>query len=94
MGNNQTPVLQGSLSAGIPIAFDVAYLQERKRKRQQERQQKQAALQSLFEQQQISAEHFDCAFQMLETGQSNGYLDGLLAGEISPPTFEKLFHCE
>lgn len=94
MGNNQTPVLQGSLSAGIPIAFDVEYLQERKRKRQQERQQKQAALQSLFEQQQISAEHFDCAFQMLETGQSNGYLDGLLAGEISPATFEKLFRCE
>jgi hypothetical protein len=30
---------------------------------------------------------------MLEAGKSNGYLDGLLSGEISPETFKRLFTC-
>ena len=46
-----------------------------------------------LEQGQIQADHFDCAFQMLETGQTDGYLDGLLSGEISPETLTKLFKC-
>jgi uncharacterized caspase-like protein len=93
-GNKQTPVLQGSLTAGIPLTYDLEYLEELERKRLQEKQEKQAKLQTLFEQGAIRADHFDCAFQMLDTGQSNGYLDGLLSGEISPKTFSKLFSCE
>lgn len=92
-GNTQTPVLQGSLTAGIPVTFDMPYLEELHQRREQEKQEKQAALQALFEQGKIDAGHFDCAFQMLEAGHSDGYLDGLLAGELSPETFSKLFEC-
>ena len=92
-GNRQTPVFQGDMTAGIPLTYDLAYLKELEEKRAQETQKKQAALKALFEQQKISAPHFDCACNMLESGQSNGYLDGLLAGDISPETFGKLFAC-
>jgi hypothetical protein len=70
------------------------YLEEKERQRLQEKQEKQAKLQELFEQKLIPPAHFDCAFQMLEAGKSDGYLDGLLAGEISPETFNRLFKCE
>jgi len=93
-GNTQTPVLQGSLTAGIPITYDLAYLEELHQKRQQATQEKQAKLQGFFEQGQIKPGHFDCAFGMLEHGHSDGYLDGLLTGELSPATFTKLFKCK
>lgn len=93
-GNTQTPKFQGSLTAGFPLTFDREYLEELHQRRLQEKQEKEAKLQELFEQKLISAAHFDCAFQMLEAGKSDGYLDGLLAGEISPETFSRLFKCE
>lgn len=92
-GNKQTPVFQGALTSGIPLTYDLTYLQELKERRQQEIQAKQAKLKTLFEKKQISAQHFDCAFRMLEEGKSDGYLDGLLADELSPETFGKLFQC-
>jgi len=93
-GNKQTPVFQGALTAGIPLTYDLAYLQELERKRAQEKQQKQTQLQALFDQQKVSAAHFECAFKMLDAGKSNNYIDGLLAGTISPETFGKVFSCE
>ena len=71
-----------------------SYLQELEEKRLQEIKQKQKKLQELFEAGKIRADHFDCAFGMLDQGHSNGYLDGLLTGDISPKTFTRLFTCE
>ena len=92
-GNRQTPVFQGALTAGIPLTYDLAYLKELEQQRIQQMQEKQGKLKAMFEQKQISAEHFDCAFRMLDAGTSDAYVDGLLAGEISPETFAKLFAC-
>ncbi len=92
--NTQTPVLQGSLTAGIPLTYDKQFLQDMAQKRQQARQERQKTLQTLFEQGEIPADQFDCAFQMVDEDRSNGYLDGLFTGEISPKTFRKLFECE
>ncbi len=93
-GNTQTPVFQGTLAARIPLTYDLEYLQEMARKRRQELKEKQQKLEELFLQGSIRADHFDCAFWMLENGQQNGFLEGLLAGDISPKTFERLFSCE
>ncbi len=92
--NTQTPVLQGSLTAGIPLTYDRKFLREMTQKRQRIRQERQQTLQTLFEQGKLPADQFDCAFRMVETDQTNGYLDGLFSGEISPGTFRKLFKCE
>ncbi len=93
-GNTQTPVLQGSLTAGIPLTYDIEYLKELERQRLEAIKEKQAKLQALFEQKKIRPDHFDCAFRMLDAGKSDGYLDGLLADEISPETFGRLFQCD
>lgn len=92
-GNKQTPVFQGTLTSGIPLTYDLTYLEELERKRVQEKQEKQAKLKDLFEQKKIRADHFDCAFKMIDEGKSDGYLDGLLSAGISPETFSRLFTC-
>ncbi len=93
-GNRQTPVLQGSLTSGIPLTYNLAYLKELERKRLQEKEEKQATLQALFEQEKIIAEHFDCASKMIEAGQNNRYLNEFLKGGISAETFSKYFKCD
>jgi tetratricopeptide (TPR) repeat protein len=56
-----------------------------------ERQEK---LTELFQQGLIQAEHFNCAFEMLESDKSNPLLDGLLSGKITPEVFNRAFTCE
>ncbi len=93
-GNDQTPVFQGTLAARLPLTYDLDYLEEKRQQEQLEVREKQTKLQQLFEAGTIRADHFDCAFLMLEGGKTNGYLEGLLVDDISPKTFERLFKCE
>lgn len=92
-GNKQTPVLQGSLTAGIPLAYDEEYLKELEQKKLQAIKDKQAKLQALFEQKKIPADKFDCAFQLLDAGKSDAYIDSVISGDMSAETFNRLFKC-
>jgi uncharacterized caspase-like protein len=83
-GNTQTPVFQGAMTAGIPLMVNQQSLAQENRME---------ALRAFFEQGQISIEHFDCAFKMLEAHQENPYLEGLLSGKMSPETFARFFTC-
>ncbi|MCP4400174.1 MAG: hypothetical protein GY801_23060, partial [bacterium] len=93
-GNDQTPKFQGGLTAGIPLTFDREFLEERHRQRQQEIQEKQTTLQELFEQGMFEDPvDFECAYNMVETGKPDKYIDGLLNGKLSAEMFNKLFKC-
>ncbi len=86
-GNEQTPVLQGRLTAGLALTVNLAELEYQQEMARQETAQKLEKLQSLFETDQLSAEHFGCAFTMIESGQSNRYLDSLLNDKLQPKLF-------
>ncbi|MBD3305697.1 hypothetical protein GF339_04900, partial [candidate division KSB3 bacterium] len=91
-GNPQTPVFQGSITAGIPITFNVPFLQE-----QQQEQQitaKLAQLKDFFIQGKIEASQYNCAYKMLKAGESDIWIDSLLAGELDPEVFRESFQCE
>ena len=92
-GNDQTPVLQGRLTAGLALTVNLAKLKRRQEEIVRERAQKLEKLQSLFETDQLSAEHFGCAFTMIESGQSNRYLDSLLNDKLQPKIFSRSFRC-
>ena len=92
-GNEQTPVLQGRLTAGLALTVNLAKLERRQKEARQKMAQKLEKLQSLFETEQLSAEHFSCAFKMVESGQSDRYLDNLLADILLPGIFSRSFTC-
>ncbi|MDM8540465.1 caspase family protein [Desulfococcaceae bacterium HSG9] len=88
-GNTQTPVFQGSVTAGIPLTFNMAMLQDK----QHLKRQQQEAVQKLYEQGLINAESFECALNILDSDTPNRYLDDLLSGKITPETFSRFFQC-
>ena len=92
-GNNQTPVLQGRLTAGISLTVNQAGLEEQQELERRKQEEKFAKLRALFEEEKLSVEHFTCAFEMVETGQSNRYLDSLLADKLQPEIFSRSFKC-
>ncbi len=92
-GNEQTPVLQGRLTAGISLTVNLAELKRRRELEEQEKARKLAKLQTLFEAERLSVEHFNCAFTMVTAGQSNLYLDNLLADKLLPEIFSRSFTC-
>lgn len=77
-GNPQTPVLDGRVTAGIPLTLNMKVL-------------KQNRLTTLFAEGRIPADHFNRAYGMVSLGQSHPLLEGLLAGEISPEVFNDAF---
>lgn len=97
-GNEQTPVMQGRLTAGFPLTFDVHASQNAQRKKGIET--KQAQLDEFFRQRQISALHYSCAYEMLEAMKTDAtldidpFLEGLLDGTIKPDIFVSRFKCE
>jgi uncharacterized caspase-like protein len=100
LGNEQEPVIKGEHSSGILLAYDGAFFRQQDQQQKtmvQEQSQdiknKQAKLQKLYDQDQISAELLDCALKMLKTGASNKYLEALLADKMSAETFALGFKC-
>ena len=91
-GNRQTPVMQGSHSAGIPLTFNLDVLQTKQQ--QQNLAQKTQRLKDLVKQKQISVKLYNCAYKMLKAGASEPILDGLLSGEMEPDVFNETFQCE
>ncbi len=90
-GNPQTPVLQGELSAGIPITFNLALLRQKDEERQNS--QKLEQLRQLFTQGHISPKHYNCSHKILKSGGYNIWIDSLLAGDIDPEVFSESFEC-
>lgn len=80
-GNPQTPVFQGSVTAGIPLTRSA-------RKTKQER------LAELLEQGIITQEQYDCAITIIQSGESNLLIDGLMSGRIDETLFGQLFTCQ
>jgi len=91
-GNLQDPMFQGSLTAGIPLTFDLETL--RAKQAEYVLQRKLDTLKTLFTQQRISAPHYNCAFKMLMSGESDPFLAGLLSGTIDPVVFRESFTCK
>ncbi|PID60403.1 hypothetical protein CSB45_00315 [candidate division KSB3 bacterium] len=91
-GYPQTPVIQGEHSAGIPLTYNMRRIREAQQNYIKEKQA--AKLATLFAEQQIDAEHFECALSMLDAGTPNRWLSQLLAGEIKVSTFRRFFTCE
>ena len=91
-GNPQTPVFQGSRTAGIPLTYNRPYLRELQQQQALEAQQ--YTLAELYAQGLIGDEHFTCALKMLDDRNSNAWLDKLLAGKITPEIFTRFFKCE
>ncbi|MCP4399824.1 MAG: hypothetical protein GY801_21285, partial [bacterium] len=55
---------------------------------------KQTTLQELFEQGMFEDPvDFECAYNMVETGKPDKYIDGLINGKLSAEMFNKLFKC-
>jgi hypothetical protein len=90
-GNPQTPVFQGSLTAGIPLTFNLAFIQQQQQL--QVLQKEQEKLTELFKQGLIQTRHYNCAYKMLKSGTSDPLLEGLLSGEIDPEVFNDSFDC-
>ena len=90
-GNPQTPVFQGSTTAGIPLTRNMAFFQEKQRLQTFEENKKK--LTELFRKGIIQLEHFNCAVTMLNAPQLDPLLEGLLSGKISPDVFNQTFSC-
>ena len=90
-GNSQTPVFQGSATAGIPLTFNLEAL--RAKQQQQQQQARLQRLTELLQQGLIQPGHYNCAYKMIEASQSTPLLEGFLAGEIEPDVFNASFQC-
>lgn len=91
-GNNQTPVFQGNMTAGIALTMNMSAIQEKERRKTTAAQIQQ--LEQWFYAGELHEQHFDCAVRMLEAGKSNRALDALLKGTLSLQTFNRTFRCE
>jgi hypothetical protein len=90
-GNSQTPVFQGSVTAGIPLTFNKAMLEAQQQF--QASQAKQEKLKTLFKQKLIAAKQYNCAYKMLRSGITDPVLESLLADELEPDVFNETFEC-
>lgn len=93
MSNDQTPVFQGRLTAGMKLTVNMEAIEQEKELERQKKAEKLAKLQRLFEEGNLSPEHFNCTFKMVENGQTDIYLDNLLNGLVSPDIFGRVFQC-
>lgn len=91
-GNPQTPVLQGSITANIPLTFNMALLREQEQ--QYQATQKQEQLKQFLMNGAITLPQYNCAYKMLKAGQTNIWLEGLLSGELDPEVFRESFECQ
>lgn len=90
-GNSQTPVLQGNLTAGIPLTFNMAMIQQQQQQYQIARKQEQ--LKQFLMNGEISLPQYNCAYKMIDAGETNIWLEGLLSGQLDPEVFRGSFEC-
>ncbi len=88
-GNPQTPVLQGTMTAGIALTVNLPFL------RQQQAADRLNAwkdrLKALYDHEKISTQQFKKAWQQLETGEVERSLDEFLSGKIPLEIFRDIF---
>ncbi|GAK55898.1 polysaccharide deacetylase [Candidatus Vecturithrix granuli] len=90
-GNPQTPVLQGSITAGIPLTFNMTLLREQQHQYQATKKQEQ--LKQFLMTGAITLVQYNCAYKILKTGESNIWVEGLLSGQLDPEVFRESFEC-
>ncbi len=91
-GNPQTPVFQGSITAGIPLTYNRESFEKTQREKTMKARQEKLA--GFYEQGILDANLFTCAMKMMGEGVSNRWLDDLLADKITPQLFNKFFTCQ
>ena len=95
-GSTQTPILDGSFSAGIvlsknPERLKELYLEAEREKKEKELELKIVRLTGLYSKGEITDSQFDKAVRILKSGQKNNLLDNFLSGKISLTTFKTVF---
>ena len=95
-GSTQTPIIDGSYSAGVVLSKHPERLRELeleagKEKKEKELELKIAKLTELYSKGEITDSQFDKAVGMLKSGQKNKLLDSFLSGKISLTTFQTVF---
>lgn len=82
-GNPQNPMIQGKMTAGIPLTLNRARMNTAQEK-----------LEDLFQRGMIQQEQYECALAMIEAGTSNVLIEGLMSGGISEEWFGRAFQCD
>ncbi|MBW2006144.1 MAG: caspase family protein [Deltaproteobacteria bacterium] len=95
-GSTQTPIIDGSYSAGIVLSKHPERLKELEleaeiEKKEKELEVKIVKLTELYSKGEITDSQFDKAVGMLKSGQKNKLLDSFLSGKISLTTFKTAF---
>jgi uncharacterized caspase-like protein len=95
-GSTQTPVIDGSYSAGIllssnPERLKELYLKTEREKKRKELESKIAKLKELWEKSEITDIQFNKAVEILQSGKKNRYLDKFLSDKISLTVFKASF---
>jgi len=95
-GSTQTPILDGSYSAGIvlskhPKRLKSIYLEAQREKREKELASKISRLKDLYSNDEITSRQFDKAVTILESGEKNKLLNDFLSDRISLTTFRTVF---
>ncbi len=95
-GTSQTPILDGSYSAGIVLAKNAERLKELSLEAEKERRKKEleariAKITDLFSKGELTSAQFDKAIRILQTGERNKLLEEFLSGNISLSTFKAAF---
>jgi len=95
-GSTQTPIIDGSYSAGIVLSKHPERLKEleveaEKEKKRKELESRIAKLTELYSRGEITSSQFDKAVRILESGEENKLLEDFLSDKISLTTFKKVF---
>jgi hypothetical protein len=95
-GSTQTPILDGSYSAGIvlskhPERLKKLYLEAEREKKEKKLESKVAKLTELYSKGEITSKQFDNAVKILKAGEKNKLLDDFLSDKISLTTFKTVF---
>ena len=95
-GSTQTPIIDGSYSAGIvlskhPERLKKLHLEAERKKENIELEEKIAKLTELYSKGEITDSQFDKAIGILKSGQKNKLLDSFLSNKISLTTFKTVF---
>ena len=95
-GSSQTPIIDGSYSAGIvlskhPERLKELYLESEREKKEKELELKIGTLTELYSKGEITSTQFDKTIRILKSGEKNRLLDDFLSDKISLTTFKTVF---
>jgi hypothetical protein len=95
-GSTQTPIFDGSYSAGIvlskhPERLKKVYLEAEREKKEKELESRIAKLTELYSRGELTDSQFDKAVKILESGEKNKLLEKFLSDKISLTTFKRVF---